>query len=83
VVDWNRFTPSDFEYDYEADHLAAHGIELQEAAECFYNEHQIRRNKSFPDRWKLVGRSDGGRKLTIVFQLKPDRVVRIITGWPT
>ena len=83
VVDWSRFTPSDFEYDYEADHLSSHSVTLEEAAECFYNAHAIRRNKRFPDRWQLVGRSDSGRRLIIIFQLKTESVVRIITGWPS
>jgi hypothetical protein len=30
----------------------------------------------------LLGRTFGGRKLKIIFQLKPRHVVRIITGWP-
>lgn len=25
MVDWARFTPSDFEYDEDADHLGSHG----------------------------------------------------------
>lgn len=54
MVDWNRFTPSDFE---------------------------VRRNKKFKDRYQLLGRTIGGRKLKIIFQLKQGSVVRIITGW--
>jgi hypothetical protein len=30
----------------------------------------------------LIGKTLGGRRLKIVFQLKPDNIVRIITGWP-
>jgi hypothetical protein len=30
----------------------------------------------------LIGRSIGGKRLKIIFQLKPHDVVRIITGWP-
>jgi len=26
--------------------------------------------------------SNGGKRLKVIFQLKPDNVVRIITGWP-
>lgn len=81
MVDWRRFVPADFEYDEEADHLGEHGVTFGEATECFYNEHQIRRNKRYRDRWQLVGRTDSGRKLKLIFALKPRRVVRIITGW--
>ena len=37
--------------------------------------------EAFRDRWQLHGRTDGGRKLKIIFQLKPKKIVRIITGW--
>jgi hypothetical protein len=33
MPDWNRYTPSDFEYDFEKDKLFAHGIEFEEAVE--------------------------------------------------
>lgn len=81
MPDWNRFTPSDFEYDFEADKLAVHRITFEEALECFFSEFEIRRNKSYKDRYQLIGRTIGGRKLKIIFQLKPDNIVRIITGW--
>ncbi len=81
MVDWNRFTPSDFEYDFERDELAAHGVTFEEAVECFFSNFTVRRNKSYRDRYQLVGRTVGGRRLKIIFQLKPDDVARIITGW--
>ena len=79
MVDWRRFTPSDFEYDFERDELAQHGVTFDEAVECFFSDFQIRRNKRYRDRHQLLGRALGGRKLKIVFQLKPRNVVRIIT----
>jgi uncharacterized DUF497 family protein len=82
VVDWNRFEPEDFEYDFDRDKLAAHGVDFDEVVECFYSDHEVRRNKNFRDRYQLLGETLAGRKLKIIFQLKPGRVVRIITGWP-
>lgn len=82
MVDWNRFTPTDFEYDFEHDKLAAHHVTFDEAVECFFSDFEVRRNKSYRDRYQLVGRTVGGRSLKIIFQLKPGDVVRIITGWP-
>ena len=82
MVDWRRFAPSDFEYDFERDELAQHGVTFDEAVECFFSDFQIRRNKKYRDRYQLLGRAFGGRKLKIIFQLKPRNVVRIITGWP-
>ena len=82
MVDWRRFTPSNFEYDFERDELAQHGVTFDEAIERFFAGFQIRRNKKNRDRHQLLGRTLGGRKLKIIFQLKPHKVVRIITGWP-
>jgi uncharacterized DUF497 family protein len=82
MVDWHRFTPSDFEYDFERDELAAHGVTFDEAVECFFSNYEVRRNKSYRDRYQLLGRTIGGRRLKIILQLKSGNVVRIITGWP-
>ncbi len=82
MVDWHHFTPSDFEYDFEQDKLAEHGVTFEEAVECFFSDFQIRRNKKYRDRHQLIGRTHGGKKLKVIFQLKPHSVVRIITGLP-
>lgn len=82
MVDWHRFVPTDFEYDFENDKLAAHGVTFEEAVECFFGDFQVRRNKSYRDRYQLWGRTLGGRRLKIIFQLKPGYIVRVITGWP-
>ena len=82
MVNWHKFTPSDFEYDFGRDELARHGVTFDEAIECFSLDFQIRRNKKYRDRHQLLGRTLGGRKLKIIFQLKSRNVVRIITGWP-
>ena len=81
MVDWHRFVPTDFEYDFERDELAAHHITFEEAVECFFSDFEVRRNKSYRDRYQLLGRTIGGRRLKIIFQLKYEDVVRIITGW--
>jgi len=81
VVNWQRFTPTDFEYDFERDELAAHHVSFGEAVECFFADFEVRRNKSYRDRYQLLGHTIGGRSLKIIFQLKPGNTVRIITGW--
>lgn len=83
MVKWSTFTPSNFEYDFDNDKLAAHHVTFEEAVECFFSDFEVRRNKKFLDRYQLVGVTIGGRKLKIIFQLKSNNVVRIITGWPT
>ena len=81
MVNWQRFTPVDFEYDFESDELAAHHVTFDEAVECFFADFEVRRNRSYGDRFQLLGKTLGGRRLKIVFQLKAGNVVRIITGW--
>ncbi len=83
MVNWNRFNPSDFEYDFDSDKLSAHHITFEEAVECFFSDFEVRRNKKHKDRYQLIGKTIGGRLLKIIFQLKPENVVRIITGWDT
>jgi hypothetical protein len=34
------------------------------------------------DKWEQISKALSGRELKILFQLKPGRIVRIITGWP-
>lgn len=81
MVNWDRYVPADFEYDFVRDELARHGVTFEEAVECFFSDFVVRRNKSYRDRYQLVGRTIGGRSLKIIIQLRPGNVVRIITGW--
>jgi uncharacterized DUF497 family protein len=81
MVNWNRFVPRDFEYDFERDELGFHQVTFEEAVECFFSDFEIRRNRTYKDRYQLIGNTLGGRKLKIIFQLKPGNVARIITGW--
>ena len=81
MPNWSRFIPSDFEYDFETDELADHRVTFEETVECFFSNFEVRRNKSYHDRYQLIGKTLGGRSLKIVFQLKANDVVRIITGW--
>ena len=82
MVNWRRFTPSGFEYDFGRDKLREHRVGCEEAIECFFSDFEIRRNKTYRDRYQLIGSTFGGRRLKIIFQVKPNNVVRIITGWP-
>ena len=82
MVNWRQFAPSEFEYDFEHDKLAIHHVTFNEAVECFLSDFEVRRNKRYGDRYQLIGKTFGGRKLKLIFQLKKGNVVRIITGWP-
>lgn len=81
MVNWHQFIPTDFEYDFQNDKLSVHHLTLDEAIECFYSDFEIRRNKRYQDRYQLIGKTLGGRKVKLIFQLKERSVVRIITGW--
>lgn len=37
-MNWQRFVPTDFEYDFVHDELAAHHVTFEEAVECFFTE---------------------------------------------
>ncbi|MFA5872596.1 MAG: hypothetical protein WC832_01405 [Anaerolineales bacterium] len=82
MPNWNRFTPADFEYDFDRDELSVHYVTFEETVECFFSGYEIQRNKSYRDRYQLLGKTIGGRRLKIIFQLKPGNIIRIITGWP-
>jgi Uncharacterized protein conserved in bacteria len=81
VVKWDEFEPSDFQYDFDTDELAAHRITFEEAIQVFDNDYRVLRNKGYRDRRQILGVTDGGRRLKLIVQIKPDNVVRIITGW--
>ena len=77
MVNWARFTPVDFEYDFERDELASHQITFEEAVECFFSGFEIRRNKSYRDRYQILGRTVGRSALESHFsteagQCRPD-----------
>jgi uncharacterized DUF497 family protein len=73
VVNWGRFIPADFEYDFERDKLAAHNVTFEEAVECFFLDFEVRRNRKYRDRYQLIARTVGGRRLKIIFQIKPGK----------
>jgi len=62
--------------------LREHGIEPEEAEECFFHDFDYCKEETrFDDVYILYGRADRGRRLRLVFQDKGDRLARIFTGW--
>jgi uncharacterized DUF497 family protein len=60
----------------------AHPIEEWEVEEVFANGPIWARNrKRRTGDWKMIGRTNGGRRLTIVLEVKPPDTKRPITGW--
>ena len=80
---WDRF-----EWDDEnkkngnVQHLRQHGIQPEEAEECFFHNYDYCKDeRHFDDVYILDGRTDRGRRLRLIFQDKGDRLARIFTGW--
>jgi uncharacterized DUF497 family protein len=80
---WDRF-----EWDDEnkkngnVQHLRDHGIEPEEAEECFFHNFTFTLDeRRFDDVYLLDGNTDRGRRLRLVFQDKGNGLVRVITGW--
>jgi uncharacterized DUF497 family protein len=80
---WNKFEWDDEEKkNGNVQHLRDHGIEPNEAEECFFNEYMFRRDEHrFSDVYVLDGRTDRGRRLRLVFQDKGNSLARVFTGW--
>lgn len=77
-----------FEWDDEnkkngnVQHLRDHGIEPEEAEECFAHDFLFSRDeRRFDDVYVLDGITNRGRRLRLVFQDKGNGVVRVFTGW--
>ena len=77
-----------FEWDDEnkkngnVQHLRDHGIEPEEAEECFSHDYQFCRDeRQFDDVYILDGRTDRGRRLRLVFQDKGNGLAWVFTGW--
>jgi|SRR5712691_11515643 len=67
----------------DEDELHAHRITPEEVYEIWANRPKFARNKRRrAGDWKMMGRTNGGRKLTVVVRYESDgRSLRPITGW--
>ena len=96
MVQPSKFKWLEFEWDeHNLEELAAHRLQFWEAEECFYNAHRVFKNKRKAKRsyetFKLLGKSEGGRPILLIFYVKGKRsigikgattaLIRVITGW--
>ena len=81
MVNWSRFDPAEFEFEFNEEKLLAHGITVGEAAEVLWNGFRPVRDKDHRDRYRLLGRTDSGRPLELVAVDLGKKRLRIITGW--
>jgi uncharacterized DUF497 family protein len=73
-----------FEWDAEnEDHLAPHAISSWEVEEVFWHGPVwVPNQKGRSGDWKMIGRTTGGRAITVVVRTRPDQaLLRAITGW--
>ncbi len=82
LVYWQKFDPAAFEYEFDEDELAAHGINVDEAAEVFWNGFEVMRNKRQGTGYQIIGLTDAGRVLKVIAYEKRKGLIRVITGWP-
>jgi len=81
VVYWQKFDPDQFDYEFDEDELAGHGVTVDEAVEVIWNGFQVDRNKGDRAGYQLVGLTDGGRRLKLIVYEKRIGLIRVITGW--
>jgi hypothetical protein len=77
VVNWTRFDPAKFDFEFNEEKLAAHGISM-----VLWNGFRPIRDQHHGDRYLLLGRTDGGRPLPLVVVASGKKTLRIITGSP-
>ena len=59
-------------------HLRDHGIEPEEAEECFYHDYRFcKDDRRFDDVYILDGRTNRGRQLRLVFQDQGNATARV------
>jgi hypothetical protein len=67
--------------DANIEHLARHGISPDEVEELFEGSTvALQMRTDAPDRFPVLGRTGSGRYLLIIYQQKPNGVIRPFTG---
>jgi len=63
--------------------LAQHGITPREAEEVFFNDYYVVPNKKKhgPKKYRIDGKTNGGRSLRLIFEDFGKQIARVITGW--
>ena len=68
-----------FDWDFRnINHIARHNVQPEEAEEVFFNAPLFRKTRE--GLRVALGRTDDGRYLFVVFAIKPDGKVRVVTA---
>jgi uncharacterized DUF497 family protein len=81
VVNWTRFRREDYDFEFAISKLEAHDVTAEEASEVFDQSFDVRRNKSFRDRYRVTGYTHAGRAVQLIVHVESRRI-RVVTGWP-
>lgn len=81
LVYWQSFDPEQFDYEFDEDELARHGITVDDAVEVMWNKFDVSRNRRDRIGYQLIGETDGGRSLKLIVYEKRKGLIRVITGW--
>jgi uncharacterized DUF497 family protein len=81
VVNWHKFDPTDFTYEFDDEELAGHALTVEDAVEVIWNSFDVRRNKRRHGGYVLIGRTDAGRPVNLIVYEKSKGVIRVVTGW--
>ena len=81
MVYWQKFDPEQFDFEFDEDELAKHGITVDEVVEVIWNGFGVRRNKRYHGGYQVIGYTDGGRWLKLIVYEKQKGLIRVITGW--
>lgn len=68
----------DWDQNNEDKLMANHDVSADEAEQCFANRHPNPRREG--DAMLMLGRTDGGRMLLLVYEQKPNGVVRVYSA---
>jgi uncharacterized DUF497 family protein len=72
-----RLPQFEWDEDNEEKLLRRHGVSALEAEQCFSNPHSKRRHG---DALLMLGVTNGGRMLFLVYEQRPDGVVRVYSA---
>lgn len=81
MVYWQKFDPTQFDFEFDESELSAHRVTVDEVIEVIWNGFQVRRNKRYHGGYQIIGYTDSGRKLKLIVYEKQKWLIRVITGW--